>query len=544
MRRTLAAVSAALVVLLGVAGCQSPSSAGSDGAAGGQGQQSSGGGRPSGGGATGGTEPTQTGWGPTIAEWERAKRDVAKLSDNELAGQVIIADFGGTTPPVDLVKEYHLGGVILLGGNISSLAQVTAANRALQTSVHYGWPLVISTDQEGGIVERVPAPLTQFPTFMSYGAAADQSLTRQAARASGEELRAAGFTLVYAPDSDVTIGPSDPTIGSRSAGSDADAVAKQVVAAVQGYQQAGLPAVIKHFPGHGSVTTNSHVSLPVQDASLAELEARDLVPFRAAVHAHVDAVMVGHIAVTALDPGVPADLSKTDVSLLTSTMGFHGLVSTDALNMGAITDTMSSSTAAVDALEAGVDMILMPSDVGAAHDTIVSAMQSGALPRTRVLDAAAHIVALMLHEQAQPRPAYSVIGTHDPLSEKVSLRALTVVSGACTGPYVGSTVTPEGSSAVVAAFDAAAEKQGLAVGPGGTTVALIAYGYGPADADIVVSLDTPYVLASSQASVARLALFGSDPDAMSALVSVLTGHEVAGGHLPAQVSGLTDPASC
>lgn len=492
--------------------------------------------------APGSSDPT--GWGPTKGEWLSAQQDVSTMSDEDLAGQVIVAEYAGPTSPVALVNEYHLGGVIVLGDNITTVSALEASNNQLQASVHRGWPLVIATDQEGGIVQRVGPPLTQFPTFMSYGAADDPTLTQQAAQASGEELRAVGFTMVFAPDADVTIGPADPTIGSRSAGGDPSAVATEVVSANQGYRDSGLVSVIKHFPGHGSLTTDSHQSLPVQNRSLAELTQRDFVPFDAAISKGASAVMVGHIAVTALDPKVPADLSQKVVSLLSSQLGFHGLITTDALNMGAISDTRSSANAAVAALNAGVDMVLMPADIGAAYNGILDAMRNGSLAKSRVQDAAAKIIALMLHESHQSPPVQSEIGTHDAISEQVSARAITLVSGACRGPYVSKTVTPEGAATAVSAFTRAATAAGLTVGPGGTTVSLLGYGYGPSSADVVVSLDTPYVLASSKASVAKLALYGADADAMTALVAVLTGKATAPGSLPVAFEGLDQQGGC
>jgi beta-N-acetylhexosaminidase len=487
---------------------------------------------------------SQTGWGPSTAQWLAARRDVAAMSDAELAGQVIVAAYPGTAAPVDLVRRYHLAGVIVLSNNISSVPAVMASNRLLQAADHRAWPLVIATDQEGGIVSRIGPPLTQFPTFMSAGAAADPGLTEEAARASGDELRAAGFSMVFAPDADVTIGPGDPTIGSRSAGGDPAAVATQVVAATRGYRASGIVSVIKHFPGHGSVTSDSHQSLPIQNASVAQLAARDWVPFVAAVRAGASAVMVGHIAVTAVDPDVPADLSPRVVSLLSSRLGFHGLVTTDALNMGAVTDTSTSGDAAVAALNAGADLLLMPADLDAAYSGILDAMTDGSLPRTTVRLAAAKIVALMLHEAAAAPPVAARIGTHDAVSQRLSARAITLVSGACHGSYVGQTVTPSGDPAAVATFVRAATEAGLTVGPGGTSIALLGYGYGATDADVVVSQDTPYVLVSSSARVAALALYGQDLDAMRALVQVLTGAASAPGHLPVSLEGLHEQRNC
>ncbi|MGH3489817.1 MAG: glycoside hydrolase family 3 N-terminal domain-containing protein, partial [Actinopolymorphaceae bacterium] len=190
------------------------------------------------------------------------------MSLSEKAGQVIVAGFDGTSAPVSLLRRHHVGGVIVMGNNVASTSQVRDVNRTLQDEARRlgrSWPLVIGVDQEGGRVARVKAGLTEFPSYMTLGAARDAGLARTAARASGKELRDLGFTMVFAPDADVTTGPDDPTIGSRSAGSDPRVVASTVKGSLRGYADAGIVAVPKHFPGHGSVPADSHVSLPVQD---------------------------------------------------------------------------------------------------------------------------------------------------------------------------------------------------------------------------------------------------------------------------------------
>ena len=200
------------------------------------------------------------------------------------------------------------------------------------------WPLFLGVDQEGGVVERLRRAATRFPTFMSAGAAADPALTRTAYAASGAELRGLGFTVDFAPDADVTSGPGDPTIGSRSASSRPAAVAEHVVAASTGFAESGVLPVIKHFPGHGSVPADSHLTLPVQTKSLEDLESSDLVPFRKAVEAGLPSVMVGHIDVRAIDPRVPSSLSRKVVTgLLRDELGFDGLVVTDSLRMAGVT---------------------------------------------------------------------------------------------------------------------------------------------------------------------------------------------------------------
>jgi len=338
--------------------------------------------------------------------------------------------------------------------------------------------------------------------------------------------------MVFAPDADVTIGSADPTIGSRSAGDGPRRVADQVVAASRGYSEAGIVSVVKHFPGHGSVTSDSHVGLPVQPATVAALRRRDFVPFRAAVAAGTPAVMIGHLAMEQVDPGVPADLSKPDIDLLTTGLGFDGLITTDALEMAAVTDDYSSDRAAVTALRAGVDMLLMPADTAAAYEGIRAALADGSLSRSRVREAAATVAALMLHESHAAGPLDDSIGHHQRLAEQVSAHALTLVSGPCSGPYVGSSVRPIGPADVVGRFTAAAEAAGLSVtSSGGTSVSLLDWGAAATTADVVVSLDTPYVLAAAQAPV-KLALYGEGPPAMRALVAVLTGQRDARGRSP------------
>ena len=347
LRRTGAAVATA--ALLAVSAC---GAAGPDGA---DPRPATAGGSWSQGGTSGtGTFrplPVETGWGPSKAEIDRARRLVGGLSLRERAGQVIVASYGGTAAPTDLVRRLHLGGVVAFSENIAGTAQIASSNRALQRSAARDgrrWPVLVGVDQEGGRVARVTSGATGFPAFMTTGAAGDPALTREAYAASGGELLGLGFTVDFAPDSDVTVGPSDPAIGARSAGSSPERVATQVTAAVQGFASAGLVPVVKHFPGHGSVTTDSHYGLPVQRRSLAELRARDLVPFRAAVDAGTSSVMVGHLDVRAVDPRTPSSLSHDVVTgLLRDELGFRGVAFTDSLQMAAVAARFGSAGSAV-----------------------------------------------------------------------------------------------------------------------------------------------------------------------------------------------------
>src|SRR6478735_9407716 len=338
------------------------------------------------------------GWGPTVAELDRAARIVGRMKLPDLAGQVIVADWQGTDAPVRMVRDLHLGGVIAFSANVASAEQVRAVNRALTRQVPRTWPLFLGVDQEGGVVERLRGAATRFPTFMSTGAAGDAGLTQEAYAAGAAELRGLGFTVDFAPDADVTSGPGDPTIGSRSASSRPTTVAEQVVAAANGFSGAGVLPVIKHFPGHGSVPADSHLTLPVQTRSLADLEASDLVPFREAVAAGLPAVMVGHIDVRAVDPRMPSSLSrKVTTGLLRDELGFGGLVVTDSLRMAGVTRGRSPGRTALQAIRAGADVLLMPPSPAAARAALVKAVRSGTLPRRRLEQSAARQIALLTH---------------------------------------------------------------------------------------------------------------------------------------------------
>ena len=309
-----------------------------------------------------------TSWGPTRSEVRRARDLVGRLPLSQLAGQVIVAGYHGTGSPAALVSRLHLGGAVPVAENITSSAQVRAVNASVQRAVRgRGYPAFIGIDQEGGTVVRIRDAATRYPSFMSAGAARDPRLTRRVAAAGAREMRGLGFTSVLAPVADVTRGPADPVIGTRSASGFPRLAAVQVVAAQAGLADAGVIGALKHFPGHGSVTVDSHQALPVLRTSLPELRRTALVPFRRGIEAGASAVMVGHLDVRAVDPHVPASLSRKVVTgLLRGELGFRGVVMTDALSIGAGSKRYGSAKAAARAVNAGVDVVLMPADARAA----------------------------------------------------------------------------------------------------------------------------------------------------------------------------------
>jgi beta-N-acetylhexosaminidase len=483
------------------------------------------------------------GWGPGEAALAKARADVSRLSTRELAGQLVVARYRGrsSTSAAAAVSRLHLGGVIVfeenvpadvVGGLRSSAAKVQAAMRADGRD----WPAIIAVDQEGGPVARVGAPATAFTGAMALGAAADTSLPAKLGEASGAELRALGFTMVFAPDADVTMGQDDPTIGVRSPGSRPSTVARVATGLVDGFRRSGIVPVAKHFPGHGSVTANSHLTLPVQRASLTTLRARDFVPFRALVDDGAPAIMVTHIDVRAVDPRVPSSLSRKVITgQLRDSLGFRGLAVTDALDMAAITQHDGSAKAAVMAVLAGADVLLMPADPKAAVDGLVAAVAKGTLSRARLEASAAKAVALMRDVADHPMPPATTVGSHTSLARAVASSSITVVSGPCSGRLVGSSVrVVGGTSTDRARFTAVARKAGLRTGTG-TEVRLLSNGSSQGSGDVVVALDTPYGLAHSTASTARIAAYGRTGSVFSSLLKVLTGQAVAPGRLPVTV---------
>ena len=312
------------------------------------------------------------------------------------AGRLAVAGFAGTSIPVELralAREAELGGIILFARNIEApeqVAELACAARDLSRTA----PPWVSVDQEGGRVARLTAPFTRWPAMRALGNSGDTRLAARFARALARELRAVGVTLDYAPVLDVDTNPDSPVIGDRALAADAGQVASLGSAVVEGLQAGGVAACGKHFPGHGDAAADSHVELPVVAHAPERLRAVELEPFRAAAAAGVAAVMTAHVLYPALDENNPATLSRRIVhDLLRVELGFEGLVLSDDLEMGAITQQSAVADAAVAAIAAGCDMVLLcGADAGrqaAVVEGLIHAVEDGRLPRARVEDALA-----------------------------------------------------------------------------------------------------------------------------------------------------------
>jgi len=477
-------------------------------------------------------EPTLA-WGPTLAQWDAALADAQALSLEEAAGQVLVAAVA--TPSADaveeLVRDLGLGGVIVMGDAITDAPGVRDLTAAAQAGGRdRDWETVVSVDQEGGSVSRLRALMPGLPHFMAAGAARDKDAVRSVYAQAAVDMDELGFTMDYAPVADVTIGLDDPIIRARSAGSDPERVASTVNAAVAGFVDGGVTPVVKHFPGHGSVTTDSHQALPVQRASVAKLEGRDLVPFASAIEAGAPAIMMGHIAVREWGDG-PATLEPDAYAYLRDQLGFDGVIVTDALNMGAVQGGRAAGSAAVEALAAGADMLLIPPDPAAARDAIVAAVESGDVPRQRLDEAAAKVIAL-----ARWSAGIDVVAdAGDTYARDLALAGATVAAEACGAPWVNDTVTISGGFvADRTALASALARHGVSVGAGGTSIAIVGSDDGRATADVVVALGGPWGLSQSSADV-YVGLYGRTTDAMAGLAAVLTGAAEPGGEWPVAV---------
>jgi beta-N-acetylhexosaminidase len=345
-----------------------------------------------------------TSWGPTVGELDAARELVSTWTPEQLAGGVIVGRFHGTDPaePARMVRDLHLAGVSVTGANVADLDQVRAMTAGIaQAAADDGrdFPPVIGVDQEGGYVSHLRGIATEFPHFASAGQAiaADpkegRRATRVAALTTALELRGLGFTWVFAPVADVTIGAADPTIGARSPSTDPELAADAVASAIKGYDAAGIVSTVKHFPGHGTATSDSHDTLPVVDSPLGEIESHDLPPFEAAIDKAAPAVMLSHLDLTAIAPGVPASMAPEVYDLLRDDLGFEGVAITDSLGMGAVG---GRPTPALQALKAGADLLLMPVETATTHQIVTDAIIAGDVSRERVEEAAARVVALQV----------------------------------------------------------------------------------------------------------------------------------------------------
>jgi beta-N-acetylhexosaminidase len=311
-------------------------------------------------------------------------------------GQFLIGSMPGTSVPVELrslAKEFDLGGVILFGRNIEAPEQVAELSADCE-GLGRTMPAWVSVDQEGGRVARLKEPFTKWPPMATLGRAGTQSeaLAERFAKALAEELLAVGITLDYAPVLDIHTNPKNPVIGDRALAERAEDVAKLGRVIIRALQGAGLAACGKHFPGHGDTSTDSHFELPLVEHPPDRLRAIEFEPFRAAVAEQVAFIMTAHVLVPELDAERPATLSPKVVQrLLREELKFDGVILSDDLEMKAVSTHYEVPDAAVQAIQAGCDAVLVCQgnvDLQARTlEALVRAVESRVIPAKRFDDA-------------------------------------------------------------------------------------------------------------------------------------------------------------
>ncbi len=382
-------------------------------------------------------------WVDATLERLPLRRKVAQLVVPWMDGSYLAVG----TPAYERLREgvagEGVGGVIV---SIGPPLEIAAKLNLVQELADV--PLLVAADVERGPGQRLAGGTalpwglelgggTDFPPIMALGAAGDESLAYEVGRITAIEARAVGIHMAYAPVVDVNSNPDNPIINVRSYGEDPGLVARLGAAHIRGLQDHGVLATAKHFPGHGDASTDSHIGLPVLDVDRARADSIELVPFRAAIEAGVAAVMVAHVAFPAwTGDSLPATLSRRlTTGLLKDELGFDGLVVVDALDMGAVTSRFGPEEAAVRALEAGADLLLMPVDVRATVDAVVSAVRSGRISEARIDRSVRKLLALKarlgLHEQrrvALDRVPH-VVGQveHAELARRIAERSFTLV---------------------------------------------------------------------------------------------------------------------
>jgi beta-N-acetylhexosaminidase len=367
-------------------------------------------------------------------------------------GQLLWFGFEGTTVPAALRKQLDAGAVgatILFKRNLVLAAEpggdvpqevcdldaLIALSRELHRAAPDGTPALIAIDQEGGLVQRVRAPATQWPPMRAhdgFGPPDDVELAGQVGRALGSELRALGIDIDFAPVLDVHTNPANPVIGDRAFGTEPEAAARRALAFARGLDEAGVLSCGKHFPGHGDTHTDSHLELPRIDHDWDRLERIELLPFARASAAGIPMIMTAHVVFGALDPDRPATLSEAVVTgLLRQRLGYRGVVVSDDITMRAIADHMGPDAATIGAVRAGCDAVLVCRDEeqqAAAEAGLIREAERDSELRRKIGEAAARIRAMKRahaeNQRRRPAPPLECVGRleHRRLADRLAGR--------------------------------------------------------------------------------------------------------------------------
>lgn len=552
---------------------------------------------------------SQAGWKEKPVKNGWIVRKLKQMTVEEKVGQLFMVHVYGKTPSdpnyeqqnidqsrggknfAEVIENYHIGGVIYFNWNDNigtplDPAQVNALSNGLQRlsmDKRSKIPLLIATDQEGGVVARVRAPGTVFPGNMALGATRSEQFSRQTAEIMGNELKSLGINTNFAPDLDVNVNPENPVIGVRSFSEDPELVTQLGQAQINGYQSENLLATAKHFPGHGDTNVDSHSGLPIINHDWNTLWNVDLRPFRAAIDSGVDAIMTAHIVVPALDnSGLPATLSKPILTgLLREKMNYDGLIITDSLGMSGA-NILPPEKVPVEAFKAGADILLNPPDVPLAYNAVLSAVQSGEISKKRLDQSVYRILKAKMERGLfdnpyTPAEAIRNIGIdeHLKIARTISAKSVTLVKNdnhvlplsidqrlLITGPDAGkpdllsellagkgfktaayATSTTPSANQTAAAVDRAGDADVIIVPAYSANINVTQPQFVRALQEtgkpvVVASMRNPYDLPAFPDVDANVLTYGNQDVSVQALADVLEGSVEPTGRLPVTIPGL------
>jgi beta-N-acetylhexosaminidase len=335
--------------------------------------------------------PTQTP-SPTAVP-DPIQEQIKQMALDEKIGQMVIIGVEGTAVSEqtrDLIEHYHVGGIILYKNNILNKAQtIDFLNELKQVNTKQNkLPLWLSVDQEGGRVSRMPDEYSKLPTNRAIGKINNTEFSYKLGNILGKELQSVGFNMDFAPVLDINSNPNNPVIGDRSFGANAKVVSTLGVQTILGIQAQKVAAVVKHFPGHGDTSVDSHLDLPIVQTDLKRLRTFEWLPFKAAIDNKIDAVMVAHILLPKIDPDHPASFSKIIITnYLRNELNYNGVVMTDDMTMGGIVKHYELKDAAVQAITAGCDVIMVAHEYDKAKEVLTNLknkVESGAISEQRI----------------------------------------------------------------------------------------------------------------------------------------------------------------
>lgn len=349
-------------------------------------------------------------------------------------GRMMMVGFEGLRPPahiLDWLASGRIGGIYLFERNVQSPAQVQQLIAECREAVPF--PILAGIDQEGGIVARLRDGFSESPGNLALGAAEDPQLAEEVSAMLGLELAALGINWNFAPVADIAHQRGNPSVSTRSIGRDSRLVSELVAAQVRGFQRSGVAATVKHFPGLGNTVIDTHVGLARVRGSLDYLYAEDLLPFRRAIAADVACVMLTHVIYDELDAGCPATLSRRIVTdLLRGELGFSGAVSTDCMEMKAMTDQFGAGESAVRCVLAGVDLPLFSHTrrrQKAAYEAVLAAVKAGRIPEARIDESLARIESMKQRYDLAGAPPLDVVDcqTHRTVAKNAARAGLALL---------------------------------------------------------------------------------------------------------------------